>query len=180
MHASHLSEDAMVKTIKKVTTFILPELEDDQVVSADVFYAIAAAKHIVSTFQSKKRGAIKNIEACEAAALAKRLPRYSDFLISDTDILELMKKFEAQPKATNRRSRMFQKLALKDLVQKLAYLPLENQRGISKELEAGYKAAVAKIDKWDSEADIWAKLAKEVLGEWEGLNSLVNVSNNAT
>ncbi|KAG6848013.1 hypothetical protein H0H93_004191 [Arthromyces matolae] len=182
MQKMPVSEEAMLTTLKEVENLI-PKLEEkDFTVSSDVFLAIGAVKFTVAAFKSKRQAAIEAIEACEAAALAKKLPRDGCFSKTNEDIRNSIQGLlEGNPKSTDSLSMAHflckQKIQLRRLAEEISYLRLAKQREMRTGLEEGYNAFNAKMEGWRLRSRARFGDPREVrlkeLEKWKMLNSLV-------
>ncbi|KAG6835207.1 hypothetical protein H0H93_003923 [Arthromyces matolae] len=119
----------------------------------------ATAKHFVSTFKLEKKNAIEGIEACEAAAKERELPKLPPYK-PPTEITRLVDSLLDHVDSLN----------LTSLIRSIPYLSLEEQRGLSEELQRGYTKVAAQI------AGSEEKLKDELrtrMDWWKELNSLV-------
>ncbi|KAG6836270.1 hypothetical protein H0H93_009592 [Arthromyces matolae] len=174
--ASHRQGDPVnAKDIKNLERFI-SELTDADVNHPQFDWttsAIPEVKLLVLDWPSDKRSdAIKDIEACEAA---KRLPRSGAFYRRPEQMKDVLDEFEKELDAIDLRFRWTRVNKLAKLVTIIAFLTIEEQGTIQKELEDAYKTVKAKIDKWEAayDKDTDKEWAEWYLKKWEGLNSLI-------
>ncbi|KAG6814816.1 hypothetical protein H0H93_012128, partial [Arthromyces matolae] len=138
------SEEAMVKKLQNFRNLIHQREEKDidvsrkvlEAIGRDVFKAIVTAKYIVMGFRSKKQDAVKAIEACEVAAVAKGLPRPAAYSVTTETIEKFMNNFQFEDSTDiNTPSWMDQFNEVTALVTHLPYLPIADQRKMREELE---------------------------------------------
>ncbi|KAG6816072.1 hypothetical protein H0H93_008567 [Arthromyces matolae] len=195
MHEKPASEEAMVKKLQNFGNLIHQLEEKDCAVSRkvfkdivrDVLNAIVTAKYIVMGFRSKKQDAVKEIEACEVAALAKGLQRPAVYSVTTTTIEQFMNKFQFEDSTDiNTPSWMDQFNEVTALVTHLPYLPIADQRKMREELETKYESIRGRIHeraKSENESNptipsfsFWGgDRVNDVLLRWERANSLVKV-----
>ncbi|KAG6836269.1 hypothetical protein H0H93_009591 [Arthromyces matolae] len=157
--------DDLVKTIRDAATLLSQLTSLDEKTARQVFPTIAQFKFFVSTWQSDKMHAVEGINAWEAAAVAKRLPRDENWYKEPEEVKDLLKN---APQGTT----MEQANHLEQLVMYTGYLTLKEQAGINKELHEGYDEVAKKVALWPK-LDYWREEAEGYLKKWEGLISMV-------
>ncbi|KAG6819345.1 hypothetical protein H0H93_012723, partial [Arthromyces matolae] len=166
-----LPEGDMVTTINQVAELIRTLEDGNWALNSAIFRVLSESKFIVSALKSKREDAIKGIEACEAAALAKSLDRGPVFEINSART-KYMRESIREMETTDSRV-TFQ---LKGVVDYISYIPLETQRRMKVELEAAYTKISDRVSRWveDNKKDA----ERKQLTRWAMLNSLPHFNAN--